>query len=427
MFSRLLNSLRAMVLPVLLTTGLLTSCGGSGSPAPAPSGLAVQVAESTATISWNVADGVEYWLFYAPTSVAPADTSDMSVWIRTAAARTVVHVNSPYVLSGLPNGSSYSFTVNGRVNGGPGGPGATPVTATPKLAGSNWSVGSNSAAGGQDLRAITRGTVFVAGGAGGAIASSADGITWSTLSAATSNNLNAAWFYTTYKLVGDNGTVVTSTDAITWTPRTSATTQHLYGIAANGTNLNVAVGANGTVITSADGATWAAQASGTTRDLYAVTYSSFNGGLWVAVGAGGTIVKSTDAVTWTAVASNTTADLRGVANGIGSTVTAATATTTTTTFALAFTAVGAAGTVVSSADGTTWVAQSVAGGSNLNAVSFGGQFVAVGNAGSIFTSTNGTTWAAVAPAPTTQNLLAIARGTLTYAAVGAGGVNLLSK
>lgn len=425
MFSRLMNALLA----VLLTTGLLVSCGGSGSTAPAPSGLAVQVSESSATISWNVVEGVEYWLFYSPTSVAPADVSDMGLWIRTAAARTVVHVNSPFVLSGLPNGSSYSFTVNGRVNGGPGGAGATPVTATPKLAGSNWSVGGASAAGGQDLRAVARGTVFVAGGAGGAMASSADGITWTTLAAATANNLNAASFYTTYKFVGDNGTVITSSDAITWTPRTSGTAQHLYGIAANGTNLNVAVGANGTVITSADGTTWTQQASGTPRDLYAVTYSSFNGGLWVAVGAGGTLIKSADAVTWTAVASNTTADLRGVANGIGSTVTAATTTTTTvtTTFALAFTAVGAAGTVVSSADGTTWVAQTVAGATNFNAVSFGAQFVAVGNAGSIFTSTEGTTWSAVSPAPTSQNLLAIARGSLTYAAVGAGGVNLLSR
>jgi hypothetical protein len=423
MFSRLLNSLLA----VLLTTGLLTSCGGGGSPAAAPSGLAVQVAESTATISWNAAEGVEYWLFYSPTSVAPASVSDMGLWIRTAAARTVVHVNSPFVLSGLPNGSSYSFTVNSRVNGGPGGAGATPVTATPKLAGSNWTVGSASAASGKDLRAVAFGTVFAAGGADGAMASSADGITWATLTAVTANSLNAASFYTTYKLVGDNGTVITSADAITWTPRTSGTAQHLYGIAANGTNLNVAVGANGTVITSADGTTWTTQASGTTRDLYAVTYSTYNGGVWVAVGAGGTIIKSADAVTWTAVASNTTADLRGVANGIGSTVTAATTTTTTTTFALAFTAVGAAGTVVSSADGTTWVAQTLAGSSNLNAVSFGTQFVAVGNAGSIFNSTDGTTWAAVSPAPTSQNLLAVARGILSYAAVGAGGVNLLSK
>jgi hypothetical protein len=412
-FRSFIHSVRAWLL--VLLTAVLTSCGG-GSAAPAPTGLAVQVSESSATVSWNMVEGVEYWLFYGPTSTMPASVASMSDWIRAPNAQTAIRVASPLVVSGLSYSIPYSFSVNGRTDGGPGGPGATAVVATARPAGSSWTVGTSIGAGAPDLRGMASGGVFVAGGVGGSLYSSTDGATWSGLIAVTSNTLNGGWYYNTYKMVGDKGTVITSADAATWTAQASGTTQNLYAIAANGFSLNVAVGANGTIVTSADGITWSAAVSGTTRDLYAVNYSPYNSGTWIAVGAGGTLLKSADGVTWASVASNVSADLRGVANGLSS-----------STGAIVFTAVGAAGTVLNSADGTTWVAQTLPGGATLNAVSAGAQFVAVGNAGSIFTSGDAQSWVVVSPAPTSGNLLAVARGSLRYAAVGAGGINLLAR
>ena len=408
-----IHSFRALLL--VLLTAALTSCGG-GSSAPAPTGLAVQVTESSASVSWNMVEGVEYWLFYGPTSTMPASVTAMSDWIRAPNAQTTIKVVSPVVVSGLSSSIPYSFSVNGRVDGGPGGPGATAVVATARPAGSSWTVGTSIAAGAPDLRGMASGTVFVAGGVGGSLYSSADGATWTGVSAVTSNSLNGGWFYTTYKMVGDKGTVITSPDAATWTVQSSGTPQNLHAIAANGLSLNVAVGANGTIITSPDGVTWSAAVSGTTRDLYAVNYSSFNAGTWIAAGAGGTLLKSADGINWTGVASNVNVDLKGVANSLSS-----------STGAIVFTAVGAAANILHSADGSTWVAQTLPGGANLNAVSAGSQFVAVGNSGSIFTSGDGQSWTAVSPAPTQSNLLAIARGSLRFAAVGAGGTNLLAR
>lgn len=412
----------------LMTALMLLACG-NGEPAPAPSGLLVTAGDSSATVSWDMTDGVEYWLFFGPSSLAPSNTASMQGWFGLPGGNVVLKATSPYVVSGLVNGLSYSFSINGRTNGGPGGPGATPVTSTPRIAGSSWSAGS-AISGGIDLRGVTYGATtattttssvanFIAAGAGGAIFASLDGVTWNAINYATSSQLNGAAYFGSFKLVGDGGLVLTSTDAATWTARTSGTSQNLYAIASNYLSLNVAVGANGTIITSPDGVTWtAATNSATTRDLYAVTYASYNGGTWVAVGAGGTIVESSDGLTWHDVTSGSTADLRGVA--YNTSVSAAGVVTT------AFVAVGASGTLLSSANGTNWTAQTLSGAGALNAVSFGTQFVAVGAGGKIFTSTDGLSWT-LAPAATGQDLRAVAHGALKYSAVGAAGTNLLSK
>lgn len=171
-----------------------------GSPSPAASGLKAIATESTVTISWDMVSGVEYWIFYAPTSVVPASTASMGGWIGLPGGVSMINVTSPYVASGLTNGVSYSFSVNGRTGGGPGGPGTTPVTATPMLAGSTWSLGSATDA--RELRSAMFGSSYVAAGASGAMYSSTDGATWSAINYTTSSNLNGASYFGTYKLVG---------------------------------------------------------------------------------------------------------------------------------------------------------------------------------------------------------------------------------
>jgi hypothetical protein len=414
-----------VIASLLVAAAITAGCGG-GSPAPAPSGLKAVASESTVTVTWDATSGVEYWLFYAPTVFAPKDNSNMSRWFNLLGGSVLLNTASPYAVTGLVNDTSYSFTVNSRTGGGPGGPAATTITATPRLAGGTWTPAS--AAGTQDLRGMTySGVNYVAVGNGGAILTSPNAATWTSVTSPTTQTLNGALYFptyvtangvttttTNYLAVGDAGTILTSTDSATWTAKTSGSTKNLNAAANNGLGLGVVVGAGGTILTSTDGTTWTpATSSGTTNDLYAVSYVS---SIWYAAGANGTLVRSTDGLTWTAVATGSSADFHGLAYG-------ASASTTT---AVAYVLVGTGGTVLTSADAVTWTSQVLPGVGNLNAVVYGAKYVTVGNGGQIFTSTDAVTWTAVTSG-TTSNLLALVRGTYMYATAGVAGTNLTSK
>jgi len=406
---------RLLVLVAAILAGLLVAgCGGNGKSADAPAGgLNLVAGDGVITVTWSMASGVDYWLFYA--NSASISTSN---WTTIPGSRSAMGVASPYVVTGLTNGAVYSFTLNGRTGGGPGGDGTPSVSAVPRLAGTAtaslsapWTAGTT--LGANDLRGVTWGTAFVAVGANGAMYSSADGTTWTALNSTVAANLNAAVYRGVYLAAGDGGTMLYSTDAVTWTPRTAGTANNLNAIATN-SGLFVAVGAKGTIVYSADGITWAAAAnSATTNDLYAVT--SYANGLWIAVGANGTLITSADGSTWTARASNTALDLKGVAYGVS-----------TATNAVLLVAVGANGTLITSPDALTWTAQTAIGTNTLSAVTYGTQFIAVGANGSIFTSTDGGTWAGQ-PSTTNSNLNAIVHAPYSYSVVGAAGVNLLAK
>jgi len=427
MFLRRLKHLWMSMLPVLL----LVACGGSS--APAPTGLSVKAGESSALVHWDMESGVEYWLFYAPKSVAPTTTDMSRGWTGLTGGNVVIRVQSPTTVTGLSNDIEYVFTVNGRTNGGPGGPGASLVSATPRLAGSDWALTAAPIAPSQPLRAVAQGALTVAGGTSGTLITSSDLQVWTKRDqAATTSNLNAGAFLTSYRFVGDNGTILTSTDAINWTLQASNTSANLYGIGTNNLNTAVAVGANGTILTSIDGLTWASARSNTQRDLYGVTYSSAGSGLWIAVGAGGTILQSADALTWTLIDAGTTADLRGVQYALLPLATGATVATGV------FVAVGSNGTLLNSANGTAWtrsaaptpaptaMTQSFAQ-TQWNAVTYGRQFVAVGAGGLVATSLDGIQWRASNPTGTTENLLAVVPGPLSYSAVGANATVLVAK
>jgi hypothetical protein len=432
----------------LVASIFLQGCLGSGgSSAPPPTNVSVRAQDGRATITWNMEPGVTYWLFHAAgTGVTPANCSSMSL------CSTAINVTSPYTV-GLYNGIEYSFTLNGRRDGGPGGSGSTAVQATPRLAGATWTAGTSPSAS-IDFRGVAYGSysaTFVAAGTGGALysgvastkASGIAGITWGKLTNPLTTDLNAVNYDSyrgKYLSVGAGGKIIamTPSSSAAWTEQTSNNTSDLFAIANNGAGTTVVTGDSNTIIFSTDGATWtpATSVPTPTAALYGVAHgysTTLATNVFVAVGAAGKLLYSADyGVTWLAgncVGTGCTADLKAVTYG---------GLDSTTGYGV-FVAVGQNGTMLTSLDGITWTSDgktwsldgttwtSPPPTATLNAVtySYGRRFVAVADDGSIYYSEYGAgaAWTrAVAPDGTALNAVA-AGGLYDFAAVGAGGVN----
>ena len=402
---------------------ILTACGGSSSAIPQPpvGGITVAAADSEVTITWQETPGVEYWIFASPNS----PNLNLSNWLATVGSSYRLKVTSPYTVTGLTNGTPYSFFLTGRINGGPGSDATPTVIATPRLAGIEWTPGTTLNTGNKTAMAYggivdsaTNTFVYryIAAGNGGRLYNASSIASWTSLTSPVSNDLYAAEFaLAKFIAVGAGGKVVTSGDGQTWGEVSSLTTQNLNALASSGSAV-VAVGDNGSIITSTDGVTWKLATSvPTSAHLYAVNFS--NAGKWVAVGAGGTILSSTDGFTWTAQTSNTTADLKGIGSN-------STYTNGVTTYN--FVAVGAAGTVMTSPDAVTWTRQTINSNASLNALSYVNQFMAVGSNGTIITSSDGITWTS-RTSNSTENLTTLIRASNQYIAVSDTGKILYSK
>ena len=191
--------------------------------------------------------------------------------------------------------------------------------------------------------------------------------------------------------VGSSGRVATSPDGVNWTARESGTQVNLESVAASPQAI-VATGSYPSVFRSVDAATWTevpAQAGGW---LSAVVWT---GTQFVAVGTAGTIATSPDAFVWTQRSSGTTANLKGVAwSG-------------TRLVAVGWTGGDSrvAG-VTTSTDGIAWTAQaSTPAGNSFDDVAFGpGGFVAV-RGGAAIASPDGLTWTSL---PALQDAISIA-------------------
>ena len=393
----------------LLVLGALVvaACNVSGgSSANSPANVKVVAGDGGVTVTWTMEPGVEYWVFSAAASSISTDN-----WSTLPQAHVVRNATSPQILTGLVNGTTYSFTVDGRISGGPGGPGSPSISIVPRLAGLSWAAGAPLASAnlkGLGFVTLTLPGRFVAVGAGGTAFTSSDAISWTAVTSGVSATLNGvAYGGGQYVAIGAGGVIIKSVDATTWTTASSGTTGDLYAITI-GINGLIAVGANGTILRSSDGGNaWTVQTSGTTKHLFGVTYANLQ---YIAVGAGGTLLTSLDGNTWTAGTTPTVENLTSVIYGGGS---------------LLYMAVGAAGTMISSPDAITWTAIAPVTLKQLNAITFGNQFIAVGDSGTIVASTDGKTWQIV-PSGTTSNLNAVLFGLVGYAPIGVGGVNLTS-
>jgi hypothetical protein len=422
------HSMRRL-LAALLISVLVSACGGGGPASPPAGGITVAPGDGQVIISWTADPGVDYWLFFvAGTSISTSSLSS------APGHQGRTNVTSPYVLTGLTNGVTYAFTMDGRVSGGPGGPGTPSVTALPRPAGTTWTAGTT--LGSTAMRGTAFGTAsdavlyYVSVGDGGAVyrSPSTDGATWTPWTPVTSgltSNLNAALYgLGKFITVGASGNIFYSTDTLTWTAATSNTTQNLNAMATNGA-LVIAVGDGGAIQYSTDGITWSSVSGVPTANLYGIAYTGT--GLWVAVGAGGTLLTSTTGLTWSAATSGTSVDLKSVTYRPATIITNPTTPLTTTTYPATFVAVGLGGTVLTSTDAATWTSQTVSPASDLLAISAtASQFLAVGAGGAAFTSPDGTTWTSQTT-NTTANLFGLINAQAQYIAVGQNGTNLYSR
>ena len=379
-----LHSIRVSLL-AMFTAVLVTACGGSSTsvtPPPPVGGLSVVGGDSQVTVSWKETAGVEYWIFAAPNN--PSLT--LSNWLATTGSTYRLKVTSPFVVTGLTNGTPYSFFMTGRINSGPGGDATPTVTATPRLAGTVWTKGTTLNTGtktgltyGSYLDTATNTTVFsyVAVGNGGHMYNAAGIDAWSAITPMVSTDLNATEFgFAKFIAAGAAGKILYSSDTKTWTQANSITAQNLNALAING-SIAVAVGDNGTIINSKDAITWTAAASvPTSAHLNAVAYTV--SGTWVAVGDAGTILTSTDGATWTAQTSSSSANLKAVG---------ALASVLNGTTSYQFIAVGASGTVLSSPDAITWTRQTSNTSADLRTLLRAqNQYIAVNTAGGLISS-----------------------------------------
>lgn len=405
-----MKRLYAFILALSVTL-FLQGCYSQGSSAPMPTNVSVVAGDSSATVSWDMLPGVEYWIFKAAT----ANVTPQSCF-GSAECQMVMKAVSPAVVGSLTNGTTYSFSINGRIDGGKGGPGSAAIQAVPRLAGAIWTSGTATGTGA--VRGIAYGTQYVAVGDTGTIFISTDGISWAApgIAIPTTATLYAVTYSAgKYIAVGAGGTILSSTDAQTWVQQTNADTHDLYSIAGNGVGGFVAVGASGAVLGSPDGVSWTAATSGTSNTLFDISYAN---SLFVAVGASGTVIYSSNAVNWslpTYTNAGTAAQLNSIVYGYAAGSTSG-----------MFVTMGATGALLTSSDGMSWTLQtSLAGTPTINAVTYGRQFIAAGNAGELLTSTDGLNWTLATTA--TAPLYAIDHGPYDYTATGAAGLNMHSK
>jgi hypothetical protein len=236
--------------------------------------------------------------------------------------------------------------------------------------------------------------LIVAVGAGGAVITSADGVTWTSRVAASGSApilRSVSLANGVFVAVGDGGHIQTSVDGVTWTTQTSGTTVNLHAVACV-VSTCYAVGDAGVIALSVNGGgIWTAQTvGGGASALRAVTYGNFDNNLTApgVVGIGGSAPTSIN--TWVVVGDAGAAFVN--ANGAG-----------------------------------TWTSVPFASAPNLALVSYTSQFVAIDAAGNVYTSRIGSSGTWSAPAATG---LASAAGIISngygYAAVGQAGDNAFS-
>jgi len=141
--------------------------------------------------------------------------------------------------------------------------------------------------------------LFATAATNGAIYTSPNGMTWTNRTSPFGSyvyhiNNNGTYFVA----VGAGGKIAKSTDGITWSLQTSGTTDDLCRVVWSATrSLWVATGLNSRVLTSPDGAAWTSRTyGGAATDLY--TLAEAGGTFYASQPHNGNMRTSTDGTTW---------------------------------------------------------------------------------------------------------------------------------
>lgn len=316
------------------------------------------------------------------------------------------------------------------------------------------------------------GSVCVAVGKFGTIATSEDGINWETTSIDSNETLNDVYFTGSQLIaVGDRGGVYTSVNGLDWSMDNVNSNVVLKSLSWNektfvivtevgavltstdcenwkwvlkgasggntlgntpkgalllGTGIEdviwdgekfVAVGVKGGIFTSPDGINWVQKSSDSENKLKSITWTGLQ---YVTVGQNGTILTSADTGKWVLRSSgrygslnpNSTGSIPGfksVVWGNGK-----------------FVVVGDLGLILTSPDGDMWTRANYNGNADLKKVIWNGKrFVAVGSMGTVLFSNDGTNWTK-AGTGIFSSLNSIAWNGRIYVAVGETGQILTS-
>jgi hypothetical protein len=200
--------------------------------------------------------------------------------------------------------------------------------------------------------------------AGATVLTSGDGVTWRR-STAPGDLFGLAHNDERLVAVGDIGMVATSTDGLVWSSVFSGANpnpvedENLNAVTWGGGRF-VAVGRNGAVMVSSNGVDWASTSFGS-RNWHGVAYGS---GLYVAVARGGWVASSLDATNWQARALDNADSFSDVGFGGGQ-----------------FLAVGDDGEMFSTTNGLDWLRRITPSQFDLRAVLYaeGGFYIAGDN------------------------------------------------
>lgn len=376
---------------------VLTACGGGGgggSPTPPPSppppaptpGVSVAVNPSAQTTSAPGGAAVTLNAVVTGSTATPT-------WTLTGPG-TLSATSGTVVTYTPPANQNFDATVpvivSANVTNGVAG--TVTLGLTTNVAGLSWANVAAPAVGTLQSVDYTNGH-YAAVSDSGASLSSVDGASWTSGTALSSglatdhfnaqalthlgNTFVAAGSASSAPYTSSTGAVATSADGITWTMASTLSVTTPVHALIPGARL-VGLGDSGHIYASNNGTIWTSVAA--ISGVPALRAGAYSGSRYIAVGDSGYIAASNDSAVWQA-------SQVALVGGVGVTLRGITWTGTQ------FVAVGDSGLVTTSPDGYTWTLQTGALTGSLRsvAVSASGEIVAVGDAG-IETSTDGVAW-----------------------------------
>ncbi len=282
--------------------------------------------------------------------------------------------------------------------------------------GTAWSLQANSPAIGRSVRFVNGQFYLV--GSNSLLYVSTDGVAWTSRAIGFPGAAGIDYVNGKYVISGDDGLILTSTDAMTWERRATRNAFDFREVAfINGVWVTLENNsASSPIVHSVDNAqTWtssffvsgAVVSNSTTRDMLSMASDGSTNA--VAVGEAGHVMRTTNGTAWTAVTSGVTETLERVVYGVGR-----------------YVAVGAGGRIITSTTGTTWTTVTSGTTTALDEVWFlNGRFIASGDNGVFLKSTDGTTWTSLV-FPGNPGTGALTYGAGRYVAVFDGGLILTS-